>query len=206
MIRRTKGRLLILLLVMTGMAGTLNTSSISKKERKFSVNLMKDSKSEVLQAVKGLSDEQLNYKPSAEQWSIKEIIYHVTVTEKNLWEMLEGVMKSPANAEKRSEIKMSDQELIDRISSREKKVKTSETLEPKNSPYASMREALEIFKISRLDHIRYMRETTEDLRNHVIQMPFGWIDAYQLTLLTAAHSIRHKKQIDELKAHPGFPK
>ena len=114
-------------------------------------------------------------------------------------------MKMPANPEKRSEIKMTDQQLIDRISSRENKVKTSKTLEPENTPYTSLRDALESFKITRLNHIKYLRETTEDMRNHVIQMPFGWIDAYQLSLMIAAHSLRHKKQIDELKALPGFP-
>jgi hypothetical protein len=62
MLKRTKGRLLLTLLVITGLAGTLKDASISKKERKSAVSLMKDTKSDVINSVKGLSDAKLNFK------------------------------------------------------------------------------------------------------------------------------------------------
>src|SRR5678815_960329 len=97
MLQRTKGRLLLTLLVISGLAGTLKNTSISKKERKYSINLMKDTKTDVLQTVKGLTDAQLNFKPSVESWSVKECMYHIAITEKSLWGMLEGAMKAGAN-------------------------------------------------------------------------------------------------------------
>jgi hypothetical protein len=57
------------------------------------------------------------------------------------------------------------------------------------------------------------RGTTEDflktatgLREHVADSPMGKLDGYEFVLLIAAHSERHTKQINEVKADPNFPK
>jgi hypothetical protein len=205
MLKRTKGCLLLTLLVITGLAGTLNDTAISSKERKVSAQLMKESKAEIIKSVKGLSEAQLNYRSAPDRWSVQDCIYHIAVTEKGLWQMLEASMKAPANPEKRAEIKVTDEGFIKMITDRTTKVKTNEMLEPKNAPYKSLGEALDDFKNQRTDHIKYVKTTTEDLRNHVTQLPFGMIDCYQLTLMVGAHSFRHLQQIREIKSDPGFP-
>jgi len=206
MIKRSIGRSLLTLLVVTGLAGTINVNSISKKERKSAVSLLKDTRADVLESVKGLSDAQINFKASPERWSVKECTYHIAIAEKNLWDMLEKQMASPANPEKRADIKMTDDQLIKMMEDRSFKVKTVEPFEPKNTPYKSLEEALTAFKEMRADHIKHMRSSTEDLRNHVVTMPFGSLDCYQLCLMMAAHSNRHTQQINEVKADPAFPK
>ncbi len=206
MIKRSMGRSLLTLLVITGLAGTINDNSISKKERKTAVSLFKDTRTDVLESIKGLSAQQLDFKVSPEKWSIKECMYHIAISEKNLWGMYESNMKSPANPEKRSDINMTDEDLIKKIEDRSTKVKTFEPFEPKNTPYKTMNEAVEAFKEYRADHIKHMRSSTEDMRNHVLKMPFGSMDCYQLCLMMAAHSNRHTQQINEVKADPAFPK
>jgi hypothetical protein len=123
MLKRTKGLLLLTLLVITGLAGTLKDSIISQKERKSAVNLMKDTKADVIKSVKGLSDAQINFKPAPDRWSVKECVYHIAIAEKNLWDLLEGSMKASANPEKRSEIKLTDEQLIKIMEDRSNKVK-----------------------------------------------------------------------------------
>jgi hypothetical protein len=206
MLKRTKGRLLLTLLVITGLAGTLKDASISKKERKSAVSLMKDTKADVINSVKGLSDAKLNFKAAPDKWSVKECVYHIAITEKNLWDMLENSMQGASTPEKRSEIKITDDQMIKMMEDRTNKVKTSPPLEPQNTPYKSLDEALNAFKNSRADHIKYIKTTTEDMRNHVVQLPFGTIDCYQLCLMIASHSNRHLQQINEVKADAGFPK
>ena len=206
MLKRTMGRSLLTLLVITGLAGTINDFSLSKDERRSSISLMKDTKSDVLKSVKGLSETQLNFRVAPDKWTVKECAYHIAISEKNLWDLMEAGMKAPTNPEKRSEIKMTDEQLIKMIEDRSFKVKTNEAFEPKNTPYQSLDEALESFKNRRMEHIKYLKTTTEDMRNHVVQMPFGWIDCYQLCLMIAAHSYRHTQQVDEVKADPAFPK
>lgn len=206
MLKRTTGRILLALLVITGLAGALDNTALSGKERKASANLMKETRSELLKSVKNLSEAQLNFRSAPDRWTIKECVYHITMSEKALWDLMEATMKSPANAEKRAEIKVSDEQFIKNIENRSNKVKTMEMLEPKNTPFKSMDEALNEFKKMRTEHIKYIKSTTEDMRNHVAQLPFGWVDCYQLTLMVGAHADRHRQQIEEIKADPNFPK
>lgn len=199
------GRLLLTLLVITGLAGTVVDNTPSKSERKFAVGLMKDTYKEVLKTVEKLSAAQLEFKPGPESWSVKECMYHIAVSEKNLWNFLEGTMKAAANPEKRTEIKVTDEQFVQMMGNRSNKVKTMESFEPKNTGYHSLSEALADFKEQRAKNIKYMKNSNEDLRNHVVQLPFGWIDCYQLYLMIGAHSERHTQQMKEVMAHPGFP-
>ncbi|MFI5185577.1 MAG: DinB family protein [Chitinophagales bacterium] len=204
--RRSKyGYLLLALLVITGLAGTITSTSISGKERKFAVSSLKDTKNDVLKCVKDLTEAQLDFKAAPDKWSIKECTYHIAISEKNLWDLLQATLKQPANPEKRSEIKWTDEQLISVMENRTSKVKTLPAIEPVNTPYKTLDEALESFKTTRANHIKYIKNTTEDLRNHVVQMSFGWLDCYQLCLMISAYSNKKMQQIKEVKLDPNFP-
>jgi len=203
--KRKYGYILLTLLVVSGLAGTPSGNTLSKKERKYVADHMKDTRSDVLKSVKELSESQLNFKAGQDQWTIKECIYHIAISERNLWNMIESSMKAPANPEKRSEIKMTDEQLVKMLQDRSFKVKTIEQFEPNNTHYKTLDEALTDFKINRANHIKYLKTTTEDLRNHVVQMPFGMLDCYQVSLMISAHSNRHTQQINEVKKNSGFP-
>ncbi|HUR67031.1 MAG TPA: DinB family protein [Chitinophagaceae bacterium] len=205
MLKRTTGRFLITLLVVTGLAGTVSDNTVSKEERKYATGLMKETYRDALKATRGLSEAQLNFKAAADRWSVKDCFYHIAATEKGLWGMLEGALKSPANPEKRAEIKVTDEQFVSMIKDRSKKAQAPEPLQPKNTGYKSLDEAIADFKANRSAHIKYMKTSTEDMRNHVVQMPFGYIDCYQLYLMIAAHSNRHTQQMNEVKANAGFP-
>jgi hypothetical protein len=199
--RRSKyGYLLLALLVITGLAGTITSTSITSKERKFAANYLKDTKNDVLKSLKGLSKSQLNFKSSGNRSSIKECIYEAAVSEKNLWELMQCTLKEPLNPEKRSEIKWTDDKLRGAADNC-----TGKQFELKKNPFKTIDEALESFKVTRTEHLKYMKGTTEDLRNHVAQTEYGWLDCYQLCLLISSYSKHYLQQIEEIKADPKFP-
>ncbi len=205
MLRRTTGRLLLLLLVITGSAGTIVNNSISKNDRKYALTQMKESHKDVIKATKGLSEAQLNFKAAPDRWSVKECVFHIAASEKMLWGMFENAMKAAPNPEKRTEIKVKDEELVTMVKDRSKKNQAPEPIQPQNTGYKNTEEALADFKATRMAHIRYMRTSTEDMRNRVVQLGASWMDCYQLYLLIAAHSQRHTLQLNEVKAAAGFP-
>ncbi|NOT49753.1 MAG: DinB family protein [Chitinophagaceae bacterium] len=206
MLKRSTGRLFLTLMVITGLAGTITDYSVSKPERKYALSLMKETYKDAVKATKGLSEEQLNFKAAPEKWSVKECFYHIAATEKGLWSMLENALKASPNPEKRAEVKVTDEQLVEMIKDRTKKAQAPEPFQPKNISYKNLDEAVDDFKTSRTAHIKYMKTSTEDMRNHVVQMPFGYIDCYQLYLMIGAHSNRHTQQMNEVKADPAFPK
>jgi hypothetical protein len=76
---------------------------LSKKERKFATSNLKTTKDDVIQSVKGLSEEQLNFKPAADRWSVKECVYHIALSENSLREWVDATVKAPANPEKKQD-------------------------------------------------------------------------------------------------------
>jgi PHP family Zn ribbon phosphoesterase len=204
--RKKYGYILLTMLVVSGLAGTPYNNALTKKERKFSSEHMKSNKADVFSAVDGLSKAQLDFRTAAHKLSIRECFYQIAVSEKNLWNILESSLKSIANPEKRSEIKITDHHLEKMLEQGSYNVRIAESFDPKKPPYKSIDEALSFFKKSRADHIKYLKNTSEDLKNHVVQMPFGWLDCYQLSLVISAHSNQLIREINEIKSDPGFPK
>lgn len=204
--RKTYNYLLLLFLVFSGLAGTPTDDVLSKKERKFAADHMKSTKMSLHEAVKGLGSAQLNYKVAADRWSVQECVYHIAISEKNLWTMLVTSMKGSATPEKKKDLKFTDEQIVQVIEDRANKVKTFAQLEPQNTPYKSFDEAINDFKTTRTAHIKYIKATSEDLRNHFVQMPFGLLDCYQLALMISAHTDRHTQQLNEVKADGRYPK
>ncbi len=205
MLKRRTGIILLTLLFVTGLAGTLSDNTISKDDRKTAVSLMKATYKDATSATKGLSEVQLNYRAAPDKWSIKECFLHIAAAEKLLWTMFESAMKAPANSEERIKIKVTDEQVIKMVEDRTKKAQAPEPIQLNNTGYTSLAEALIDFENNRMAHIKYMKYTTEDLRNHVVELPVGWIDCYQLYLFIAGHSNRHTQQMNEVKANASFP-
>ncbi|MBI1341458.1 MAG: DUF664 domain-containing protein [Terrimonas sp.] len=204
--KRKFGYVLLFLLVVSGFAGMSTNNSLTKDERKFASNHLKETRNDLFKVLKGLSEEQLNYKASPDRWSVKECAYHIALSENNLWNWIENMIKTPANPERRPDIKTTDAALIKGIENRDTRVKTQESFEPKNAPWKSLPAALAAFKDARNKHITYIKTTTEDLRNHIADSPIGALDAYQMVLFLSAHTNRHLQQIEEVMADPKFPK
>src|SRR5688500_455761 len=109
MLKRTKGYTLLLLLVLTGLAGRLSTTTITSKERRLAIDELKESKVAVLKSVKGLSERQLNFKTNKHKYSIKDYLLHITHAEQSLWNMTDVALKQP---KQKFEIKLSDEKAL----------------------------------------------------------------------------------------------
>ena len=115
-------------------------------------------------------------------------------------------MTSPAAPEKRAEVKMTDQQILMMIPDRSHKAQAPEFLKPTNR-WATEADLTKAFEDSRKATMDYVQTTNEDLRDHFFAHPvFGPLDGYHWILLISAHSERHAKQIEEVKADPNFPK
>lgn len=178
---------------------------MTTQERDYAIRFLKETETDVLNSVKGLSEAQLKFKPAANKWSAEDCIKHIAAAEKELWAMAVPVLKQPANPEKRTDIKFTDEQLVKAVEDRSHQSKTSAALEPDNSPYKSLAEALNAFKENRDKLIVFINSTQENLRNHVVVLPVGTYDLYQFILLISAHSNRHTQQIEEVKVNNSFP-
>jgi hypothetical protein len=195
----------LLILCLTMLAGPLlHAQTITKEERTKAVAYLTKTRQDLVAATKGLSKAQWDFKPATNRWSIAETTEHIAASEDMLMGMVQDqLMKAPARTES-EDIKALDEFVMQRIPDRTSKVQAPEPLQP-NNRFGSPKETLAHFRESRAKTIKFLRDT-KDLREHAMDSPFGKkLDGYQWLLFIGAHSERHTKQIEEVKADPGFP-
>jgi hypothetical protein len=202
---RTKSvaEMLIALLLMAG-ATVASAQEVTQAEKDHALQYLETTKKGVLEATKGLSEAQWNFKPAPDRWSVAQVMEHIAAAEDFIRGLVkEKVMMAPAGEAGR-DVKKTDDAVLAMVPDRTNKVQAPEPLVPTNrfgSPDGSIK------------HFVESRATTEDLlkstagmRDHVMDSPMGKLDGYEFILLIAAHSERHTKQINEVKADPNFPK
>jgi hypothetical protein len=116
-------------------------------------------------------------------------------------------MKTPALTTPKdpAETANADQMIIKNVGNRSARFQAPEPVRPKHQT-ATPQELLSQFFASRKRSLEFA-ETTQDLRSHCVDSPFGkCTDAYQWLLLLSGHSERHTAQLLEVKADPNFPK
>ncbi|MCK0145698.1 DinB family protein [Arenibacter sp. F26102] len=196
--------LILSIVVLTILAFGVVKSTLTDAEREFAVKEMTKSHDHFLNTLDGLSEEQLNYKITDDSWSIAECAEHIAISENMIFGMLQATLATEADPSRRSEVKVSDEQLIAMIKDRSNKVKTGEDFEP-SGKYGSFEETVAEFKNKRKEHIDYVKSTLDDLRNRYQQLPFGTVDAYQILLFMSGHTERHIKQMEEVMDDEDFP-
>jgi len=182
----------------------VTTPGLTAEEREMAIAELTETQERLTTTVELLSEEQLNFKPTPESWSVAECVEHLAISEGMIGGMLQGALKTPADPSKRDSVKMSDDELLAMISNRDQKVKTGEAFEP-SGKYGSHAETVKAFVDQRAKHIDYLNTTEDNLRNHYGQLPFGTIDGLQILLFMSGHTERHVAQMEEVIGHTDFP-
>jgi len=177
---------LITLLVMA-VATAASAQEVTQAEKDKALQYLETTKKSVLEATKGLSEAQWNFKPAPDRWSVAQVTEHIAAAEDFIRGMLkEKIMMAPAGEPGR-DVKKTDDAVLAMVPDRTTKAQAPEPLVPTNrfgSPEGSIK------------HFVESRATTEDFL----------LDGYEFVLFIAGHSERHTKQINEVKADPNFPK
>ena len=194
-----------LVLVGVLMALTVDSAAQTQEERDRAVKYLNETRAKVMEATKGLSVAQLNFKPAPDRWSVAEVAEHIAAAEDMLYGTIQDqVMKAPARPAG-EDVKAIDEFVLAAIPDRTHKAQAPEALKPTNR-FAALEGTLKHFNESRDKTVGFVK-TGQGLRDHAVDSPLGKkLDAYEWVLFIAAHSERHTKQILEVKADPNFPK
>jgi len=186
---------------------TVRAQDVTQADKDRALAYLESTKKGVVDATKGLSDAQWNFKPAPDRWSIAEVMEHLAAAEDMIRGMdQEQVMKTPAIPPRDpAELQKIDAGVMAQVPDRSHKISAPEPLRPTNR-FGSPADAEKHFVESRAVTEEYLK-TTPDLRAHATDSPMGVkLDGYEWVLLIAAHSERHSKQMLEVKADPNFPK
>jgi len=192
--------------VLLAMAGTAaRAQEVTQAEKERALQYLETTKKGVMEATKGLSEAQWNFKPAPDRWSVAQVMEHIATSEDFIrGTLVEKVMTAPA-PEPGRDLKKNDDMVLAMVPDRSHKAKAPEPLLPTNR-FGSADGAIKHFAESRAKTEDYLKTAT-GLRDHAVDSPLGMkLDGYEFILFIAAHSERHTKQILEVKADPNFPK
>ena len=186
-------------------AANVRAQETTQADKDKALAYLESTKKGVLEATKGLSEAQWNFKAAPDKWSVAECVEHIAAAEDFIRGMaVDKVMKAPA-APDRDTAKI-DAGIMAMIPDRSQKAQAPDELKPTNR-FGSPEGSLKHFAESRTATENFLKDTP-DLRAHAVDSPLGGpkLDAYEWVLFVSAHSQRHTKQIEEVKADPNFPK
>lgn len=200
---KTSG-IILALAVLLFASFAARAQELTQAEKDKTLQYLESTKKEVLDATKGLTPAQWNFKPAPDRWSIAECMEHIAAAEDFIRDnIVNGVMKAPPAPGR--DVAAIDAGILQNVPARTTKVQAPEPIKPTNR-FGSPEGAIKHFVESRAITEDFLK-TTPGLRDHAADSPAGgkW-DAYEFILLIAAHSERHTNQIKEVKADPNYPK
>src|SRR5215469_5728347 len=197
-------RSLVLMLVAVCVGALARAQTLSQADLDKAMKHLEMTRQGVLDKTAGLSPAQWNFKPAPDRWSVAQVTEHIAAAEDFIRGMVkEKLMVAPAGEAGR-DVKKTDESVLAMVPDRSHKAQAPEPLVPGNrfgSPEGSLKHFLE----TRAETEEFLKSTS-GLRDHVMDSPLGKLDGYEFVLFIAAHSERHTKQINEVKADPSFPK
>ncbi len=198
-----------IVLAMALFLAAASTQTLTQEERDRAVAELEGSRKAFLDATKGLSPAQSNFKTAPDRWSVAECSEHIALAEGFIFGLVsEKIMKAPANPEKREAAKGKDDLILKILQDRSHKATAPEPLDPAKQAAMTLPESIKLFQDKRAGTIEYVKTTQEDLRDHLFDHPvpaIGTLDGYQWILLISGHTRRHTAQILEVKADTNFP-
>jgi DinB superfamily len=179
---------------------------MSADERTQLLTWLDQSHKEFFASIDGVSDAQWKWKSAPERWSVGETAEHIVLAEAMLYDFVKQAMAAPPNAAWEDQTKGKTAFIVRVMPSREGKAQAPEPIVPRAG--LTRAQVKERFDKQRAVIVRFASDTQLGLKEHTADHPFpifGTLNAYQWLIYIPLHTIRHDKQIAEVKATPGYP-
>jgi len=180
---------------------------LTAQERAKAIKLLKDSEARTIDVVSKLNEEQLNFKPAPDKWSVLEVAEHIMLSESRIFGAVQKATESGPNPDWAAKTKGKTEFLQKAMLDRSHKAQAPEMLVPTGK--LSRQEVLAKFKEARAKTLKFAEETQLPLKTYTMDHPvpvIGTLNGYQWLLMVPLHNMRHNEQIDEVMANPNFPK
>jgi hypothetical protein len=166
-----------------------------EEEKQSLLNSLHVSQDTLIRVLDGVSEDLALRSPGAGRWSILQCVEHINLAEDHMFELL-------MTAERPAEpvINLGRERLIqERGADRSRRFEAPDVAIPAGR-FSTLQDAVTHFLKSREKTIRFVEECSEDLRGLMMDHPVvGRVNGYETLLLMTMHSLRHARQIEEIK-------
>jgi len=178
---------------------------MTPEERTKVLNWLEESRKEFLSVIDGLTEQQWKWKPAPERWSVGECAEHIVLAEALLFGVVKKAISSPANPAWEEKTKGKGETLEAILAPRLGKAQAPEAIVPKGELTAA--QAKDRFEKQRVEMVKFATETDVPIKQYTVDNPFfGTLNGYHWLIYAPLHTMRHDKQIAEVKGTAGYPK
>jgi hypothetical protein len=181
--------------------------ALSKKAQEV-VDYMTAQREEFLATVDGLSDAQLNFKPAADQWSIKEIFHHIWIVEGMTGKLMANLLKQAAENHLPADANP-EESVLNSLDAHAEKLASKFQAPERVVPIDALPLAESIVKMGET-RAKILEPLDELCKYDVSSLLFphpalGPINPYQWLMVMGGHEARHRNQINRIKADANYP-
>ena len=157
-------------------------------------------------AVSNLTEAQANFRPDENQWTIAEIVEHISIVNDGFLRLTHKLLKEAESAPKptKTDLNLGHTSLDENGQQREP-FQAPERVRPKGG--VSVEDSLAKMRVALAGFAEIQpRLEAVDLSDHMFPHPaLGPFNAYQWMVLLGEHEDRHRAQIERVKAASEFP-
>ena len=179
------------------------SGQLAAAERERIAGLLTESRDLFLASIRDLSQAQWNFKLSEDIWSIAECCDHVGGAESLFLNLVKSrLIVDPVRAEA---VQGKEKIVHKAVSNRQIRVKVPVPIAPFDA-IGTPQEFELAFAAARQTTLEYVHTTQDPLHAGVYKhFVLGDFDGAQWLELIAAHCLRHRDQIEEVKSSAGYP-
>ena len=178
---------------------------MTKEERANALQWLEQSRAEFLAAVDGVTAAQWKWKPAPDRWSVGEVAEHVVLAEAGQFANVKKCITGKADPDWEAKSKGKTERLVAVLAPRLGRAQAAEAIVPKGA--MTQAEARDRFLKLRAEIVKFNAETDAPLKHGFVDNTFfGPLNGYQWLIYAPLHTMRHDKQIAEVKATPGYPR
>ncbi len=144
---------------------------LSAADKERGMQYLETTKKNIVEATKGLSEAQWNFKAAPDRWSVAETMEHIAAAEDLIRGMIVEQGHESSRGEPGRDLKKTDDAVVAMIPDRSHKAQAPEPLKPTNR-YGTPEEAVKHFLESRAETEEFLKNTP-GLREHVSDSPLG---------------------------------
>lgn len=182
----------------------------TEQERELLLTELEGTRKELLRRIDTLNERQWFFKSDSQSWSVAEIVEHLDLQENMHYREVYIISQTPQNLELLGKTKKNDS-LVSAYATDLQKGVADWYVQPRGR-WCDKRSARAQFNRTRDKMLEFVKNTDADLRlqftyrKKAPENDFRRVrDLHQIILTTIAHTKRHIRQIERIKAHPDFP-
>ncbi len=203
---------LALLLSCTFAAAAADTAEakLTEEERQQLLTMLSESAEMYLGLVAGVSDEQWNFKPAPDRWSVGECAEHIMRSNEALFGSAKTALAKAADPDWYEKTKGKSELLMRVMPNRNPGGAGGASAPQEIRPTGefSRAEIIERFQALYEEARAFVRDTEAPLKEHLEEHPFpifNPLNAYDWTIYVPLHTIRHSKQMIEVMESDHYP-